>query len=111
MSLRLFDDRIPLNFSYSDFVIFFVVAMFLQLWDGIITTIMIGNGCVKEMNPLMIPLVENGSFFSFKIVSVLYFGVASWTLYKFFPKTTVLSVWFVILIYIIVTAWNCLVLY
>jgi len=82
-----------------------MMALF-QLWDGVITQVFADNGIIKEGNPLMAGLVNNGDFFLFKLIGVAIAVVALWATYKYLPRLSMTIASCITVFYMGVIAWN-----
>lgn len=78
----------------------------LQISDGIITNFFVRNGLVQEGNPLMEPIVREGNFLLLKIIGVLLSVLILWSIYRRFPRVTLIASSSIAMFYGAVIAWN-----
>ena len=78
----------------------------LQLWDGVITQVFVGNGIARELNPLVINSVNQGSFLIIKIIGLILCVLCLWLVGKRYPciATTVAAV--IAVFYTAILSWN-----
>lgn len=82
-----------------------------QFWDGLITQVFVSSGLVKEANPLMAPLVFDGSFLPIKLLGIAVMLSLLWILHKRFPRMALTAASLISAFYIFVIAWNFMVLF
>lgn len=97
-------DRVPILF------VLLLMAQF-QFWDGIMTQVFVGCGLVKEANPLVAPLISDGSFLLFKLLGIAVILSLIWLLYKRFPRMAIVTASCICAFYIVVVTWNFMVLF
>lgn len=78
----------------------------LELFDGVFTDILVGNSHVQEGNPLMAPLIAQGSFLPLKIVGFLVCAFLLWRLHRRFPRLAIAATSGIIMFYGAVNIWN-----
>lgn len=78
----------------------------LQLWDGIITQVFVGNGIARELNPLVINSVNQGSFLIIKIIGLLLCVFCLWLIGKKFPRLAITIAAVIAVFYTAVLSWN-----
>jgi hypothetical protein len=78
----------------------------LEISDGVFTDFAVGQGLVKEANPLMASIVSEDLFLFLKVAGALICTGILWLVYKKYPGVarTVSSA--IIVFYIAVLAWN-----
>ncbi|MBN1376342.1 MAG: hypothetical protein JXA01_09315 [Dehalococcoidia bacterium] len=82
-----------------------------QFWDGLITQVFVSNGLVKEANPLMMPLISEGSFLAVKLLGIAAVLLLLWLIYTRFPRMALSAASCISAFYIIVVTWNFTVLF
>ena len=88
-----------------------ILAAQFQIWDGLVTHVFVNNGAVKEGNPLMAPLIQDGNFLLLKVLGVLLCIPVIWLLYKRFPKLALATASSLAVFYSAVLCWNFLVFF
>lgn len=88
-----------------------ILAAQFQIWDGLVTHVFVNNGVVKEGNPLMAPLIQDGNFLLLKVLGVLLCIPVIWLLYKRFPKLAMATASSLAVFYSAVLCWNFLVFF
>ena len=82
-----------------------------QIWDGIITQTFVKNGLVKEGNQWMMSLINNGDFWWFKALSIVFVLTALWIVHKRLPRFSTLVASCLAVFYIGIVSWNFLVFF
>ncbi len=82
----------------------------LETADGIITHLLVRSGLVSEGNPLVAPLVGDGSFIILKVTGALACAVALWWVYRRLPRLGLAAAAAVTIFYVAVLGWNASVL-
>lgn len=77
-----------------------------EIFDGVITHYLVGNGLAREANPLMESIVMEGSFLPLKVIGVLLCVFILWHLYKRFRRVTLITTSTMVVFYGAVIAWN-----
>lgn len=77
-----------------------------EISDGIMTHLLIGNGLVREANPLVATIVREGNFLLLKFVGVLLCMLILWYLHQRFSRVTLIATSSVVAFYGAVIAWN-----
>ena len=77
-----------------------------EISDGLITHFLVNHGQFREGNPLMAPIVGEGSFLLLKVVGVLLCALALLRLYQRFPRVSVVTASSVVTFYGAVIGWN-----
>lgn len=98
-------------YRQSNFIVLWIAAIVLQLWDGVLTYLFIGKDGIREANPLMISLLDNGTFLIVKMMSVLVFVVLSFIFYRWFPRLIVIFTLMIDLFLSGIIFWNYLILW
>ena len=88
-----------------------ILATQLQIWDGLITEVLVNNGIAKEGNPFVRSLVEQGGFLTLKILGSLLCLAALWILSKYVPKFSFVAASSLAAIYMAVISWNFFVVF
>jgi hypothetical protein len=83
-----------------------ILATQFQIWDGLITQVLVNNGIAKEGNPFMRLLVEQGGFLALKILGALLCIAVLWVLYKYAPKFSLVAASSLAVFYAVVLSWN-----
>ncbi|MDD5288572.1 MAG: DUF5658 family protein [Dehalococcoidales bacterium] len=78
----------------------------LQVFDGLMTHQLAGNGLVQESNQLLTSAISGGNFFFLKIVGASFSCVALWYLYRRFRVLALATISTVIVFYGAVIIWN-----
>lgn len=77
-----------------------------EISDGIITSLVIGNGLIQESNPWVEPIASEGNFLLLKVIGVLLSVLILWGVYKRFPKLALTAASSVVIFYAVVLVWN-----
>lgn len=78
----------------------------LQFTDGVLTNFFVRHGLVREGNPLMSPLVNDGSFLLIKIAGIIVFGFILWKMHRRFSRLALVTASLICLFYTTVIFWN-----
>lgn len=78
----------------------------LQLWDGVITQVFVGNGIASELNPLVISSVNHGSFLLVKIIGLILCVACLWLIGKKFPGIATTAAAVIAVFYAAILSWN-----
>lgn len=70
------------------------------------THFLVRNGIVREGNPLMEPVVQEGSFLLLKVIGLLFSVLILWSTHKRFPEATRIATLSIVVFYGVVMAWN-----
>ena len=74
--------------------------------DGLLTELLIARGVVREINPLLQPLVGDIGFMVLKVVGALVCALILWDIYRRFPKVASITTWIAVGGYGIIVLWN-----
>jgi len=89
---------------------FLVLLGGLQIADGLLTQLLVGNGVVSEGNPLVEPLVLGGNFLFLKVAGAIFSVVVIHFIYRVFPRLALTAATGMVAFYGAVAFWNILVL-
>ena len=78
----------------------------LQLWDGVITQVFVGNGIARELNPLMMNSINQGSFLIIKIIGLLLCVLFLWLVGRKFPRLATSIAAVIAVFYTAILSWN-----
>lgn len=92
--------------SGSHLVFALIIMAQMQLWDGIITQVMVGNRVVNEWNPFVVSFIDNGSFIPLKVIGIILCIAALWFIGKRFPRLVTLVSAVIAVFYTAILAWN-----
>lgn len=81
----------------------------LGIWDGMITHFLVGNGLVREGNPLIAPIVGESNFLLLKIIGAIISALLLWHIYKRFPILALATTSSVVIFYGAVMIWNLMI--
>ena len=70
------------------------------------THFLVRNGMVQEGNPLMEPVVQEGSFLLLKVIGLLFSVLILWSIHKRFPEVIRIATLSIVVFYGAVVAWN-----
>ncbi len=82
-----------------------------QLWDTIITQVMVKSGLASEANPLMAPLLSIGSFTPVKLLGLAALVAALWVIFRHLPRAAITAASATAVFYLGVITWNFLVFF
>jgi len=82
-----------------------------QLWDGVITQVLVKSGLAMEANQIMQPLINGGGFLAFKILGIVALAPLLWFVHKFFPRVAFLTASCLTIFYVGVISWNFVVFF
>jgi hypothetical protein len=102
--------RIRQNYNSKIITMLALVTIF-QLWDGIMTQILVKNGIVREYNTLVNGLIINGQFLIIKIISPLIISLVLLSIYRYFPRLVLTTATIITGFYSAVLLWNFYVLF
>lgn len=88
-----------------------VLAAQFQMWDGLITHVLVKNGIVQEGNPLAAALLDAGNFLWLKVAGVVLCLPVLWIMYKHFPRFAMITASSLVGLYIAVISWNFMVFF
>jgi hypothetical protein len=95
------------NKSLGPHLLFALVLMAqLQIWDGVITQVLVGNGIARELNPFVVNSVNQGSFIVIKIAGLILCGMTLWLIGKRFPALATTAASIIAVFYAGIVAWN-----
>jgi len=77
-----------------------------EIFDGIITQLLVSNGPFVEVNPLMAPVIGDGNFLLLKISGVVLCALILLKLYRHFPRVSLLTTSSIVTFYGAVIGWN-----
>jgi hypothetical protein len=83
-----------------------ILATQLQIWDGLITEVLVNNGIAEEGNPFIRSLVEQGGFLTLKILGSFLCVAALWILSKHAPRFSFVAASSLAAFYMAVLSWN-----
>jgi hypothetical protein len=78
----------------------------LEIADGVLTYLSVGNHLASEGNPLMQNIAATGNFLVMKTAGALLCALLLWLLYKRFPRVSLISTSSIVLFYAFVFSWN-----
>lgn len=90
----------------GSFVFVLVMMAQLQLWDGLITQVMVNCGLVNEFNQLVANDIAKGNFIFIKIACVILSVFLLWIINKHYPALAKITANVIILLYIGIITWN-----
>jgi hypothetical protein len=79
--------------------------------DGIITRYLIHNGFAQEGNPFMVYWVVEDKLLSVKILGGLLAALYLWSVYRRFPKLSIIFTSIFLTGYLLIVCWNLLILF
>ncbi|MHB8086366.1 MAG: DUF5658 family protein [Dehalococcoidia bacterium] len=77
-----------------------------QLWDGIMTQVLVKSGFAIEANRIMVPFINNGAFLAIKLLGIAALLPLLWFVYKRFPRVAFTAASCLSLVYLGVVTWN-----
>jgi len=98
------------NYNSKIVTILALVTIF-QLWDGIMTHVLVKNGVVGEYNTLVYGLIINGQFLLIKIISPIIISLVLFSIYRYFPRLVLTTATIITGFYSAVLLWNFYVLF
>ena len=90
--------------SHMLFVLLLMVQF--QLWDAVITQVLVVNGLAREANPVVAALLRGGDFLPLKLAGVAFSVLVLWVLYKMLPRTAFATTSAIAACYLLLVAWN-----
>ena len=78
----------------------------LEILDGLLTHLLIGNGLGEEVNPLLQAIGLGGNFILFKISGGILAVFLLWTIYKRRPMVALVCTSSFVVVYEVIVAWN-----
>lgn len=93
-------------------VLFALILMVqMQLWDGVITQVLVSNGIARELNPLVMSSISQGSFLPLKIAGLVVCVAMLWLISKRFPRLATMTASTIAVFYAVVLSWNFITLF
>jgi len=74
--------------------------------DGLLTYFLIRHGLGREGNPLLLPLLGEGSFLAIKLVGTILCVLILWNIYTHFPRVALISTSCFVVFYAAIVTWN-----
>ena len=74
--------------------------------DGLLTYFLVRHGLGREGNPLLLPLLGEGSFLAIKLVGTIVCVLILWDIYKRFPRVALISTSCFVVVYAVIVIWN-----
>ena len=74
--------------------------------DGLATYILVELGLAREGNPLLLRVLNEGSFLALKVVSAILCVLILWDVYRRYPKVALWSTSCFVVVYGAIVAWN-----
>lgn len=74
--------------------------------DGLLTHALVGDGLMREGNPLLVPLVAQGNLMVLKVVGTIICVIILWDLYRRFPKLALITTSCFVVAYGAIVFWN-----
>jgi hypothetical protein len=81
------------------------LAVFI-ISDGLLTHALVGDGLMREGNPLMVPLVAQGNLMVLKLVGTIVCVIILWDLYRRFPRLALITTSCFVAVYGVIVLWN-----
>jgi hypothetical protein len=78
----------------------------LQIWDGVITQVLVGHGIARELNPFVIGSINQGSFIIIKIAGLILCVASLWLVGKKFPVLATATASIIAVFYATTVLWN-----
>jgi hypothetical protein len=78
----------------------------LQLWDAVITQVLVGNGIARELNPFILNSVNQGSFIVIKIAGLILCVACLWLIGKKYPALATAAAAIIAVLYTGIVSWN-----
>jgi hypothetical protein len=88
-----------------------ILAAQFQVWDGLVTQVLVDNNIAREANPFVKSFVEQGNFLIFKILGALLCIAVLWVLYKYAPRFSFAVASCIAVFYAVILAWNFFVVF
>ena len=76
------------------------------LSDALLTYFLIRHGLAQEGNPLLVPVLGEGSFLVLKVVGTILCVLILWDVYKRFPRMALIFTSFFVVFYAAIVIWN-----
>ena len=74
--------------------------------DGLLTYFLIRHGLAREGNPLLLPILGEGSFLAIKMVGTVLCVLILWDIYRRFPRLALITTSFFVVVYAGIVVWN-----
>ncbi len=82
-----------------------LLAVFI-ISDGLLTHALVGDGLMREGNPLLVPLVAQGNLMLLKLVGTIICVIILWDLYRRYPKVALITTSCLMVAYGAIVFWN-----
>ncbi len=83
-----------------------ILLVGLEIWDGVLTYLLVSNGVGQESNPFLQPMVLGGSFLVLKICGGILAVFLLWIIYTRRPRAALICTVFFVVLYTVIVAWN-----
>ena len=86
----------------------YIIALLigLNIWDGLLTHVLVGNGVAYEANPFLQTMVLSDRFLLFKLCGGILAAFLLWTIYTRWPAVAVAVGSCFVIFYMVVVGWN-----
>lgn len=86
----------------------YIIALLigLNIWDGLLTHVLVGNGIASEANPFLQTIVHSDRFLSFKLCGGILAVFLLWTIYTRWPTAALAVGSCFVIFYMVVVGWN-----
>ena len=74
--------------------------------DGLLTYFLVRHGLAREGNPLLLPILGEGSFLAIKMVGTVICVLILWDIYRRFPRLALITTSFFVVVYAGIVVWN-----
>jgi len=82
-----------------------LLAVFI-ISDGLLTHALVGDGLMREGNPLLVPLVAQGNLMLLKLVGTIICVIILWDLYRRYPRLALITTSCLMVAYGAIVFWN-----
>jgi len=82
-----------------------LLAVFI-ISDGLLTHALVGDGLMREGNPLLVPLVAQGNLMLLKLVGTIICVIILWDLYQRYPRLALITTSCLMVAYGAIVFWN-----
>ncbi|MFC2013530.1 DUF5658 family protein [Chloroflexota bacterium] len=74
--------------------------------DGLLTYFLVGSGLAREGNPLLSPIVGEGTFLVLKVVGAILCVLILWDIHRRSPKLALIATPCFVVVYSAIVTWN-----
>ena len=82
------------------------MLVILVVGDGVVTNALLRDGLAREGNPLLVPVVGDGSFLVLKLAGALFCALVLWDIYRHRPRMAMVSTSCLVVAYAGIVLWN-----